>query len=259
MRFSLLFILIYRHESIKDLKDEISKRFLNLKQITSGFELLGLHLHVQHRVDFMEWAPSSALAATQAQRETGNRWFQGTEDAAADTTIIGISREEAEKKPYIASMGVYVFKKEILLNLTTIVRWRFPTANGFGSEIIHASTKEFFIKPPRFSFYDANKPMYTSRRTLPPSKINSSKVSDSIVSNGSFLNNCFIEHSIVGIRSWINSNVHLKDTMMLGADYYEIDAEVAALVAEGKVPIGIGEYTKIKYKTVPIGLIWGWV
>ncbi|XP_028118644.1 glucose-1-phosphate adenylyltransferase large subunit 3, chloroplastic/amyloplastic [Camellia sinensis] len=189
---------------------------------------------------------------------------------AVDTTVIGLPREEAEKKPYIASMGVYVFKKEILLNL---LRWRFPTANDFGSEIIPASAKEFFIKaylfndywedigtiksffeanlaltahPTRFSFYDANKPMYTSRRNLPPSKIDSSKIVDSIVSHGSFLNNCFIEHSVVGIRSRINSNVHLKDTVMLGADYYETDNEVAALVAEGRVPIGIGENTKIK-------------
>ncbi|XP_030536113.1 glucose-1-phosphate adenylyltransferase large subunit 3, chloroplastic/amyloplastic [Rhodamnia argentea] len=187
-----------------------------------------------------------------------------------DTTVLGLSRDEAKKKPYIASMGVYIFKKEILLNL---LRWRFPTANDFGSEIIPASANEFFIKaylfndywedigtirsffeanlaltehPPRFSFYDATKPIYTSRRNLPPSTIDSSKVVDSIVSHGSFLNNCFIEHSVVGIRSRINANVHLKDTVMLGADFYETNAEVAALVAEGKVPIGIGENTKIK-------------
>ncbi|KAK2631544.1 hypothetical protein EUGRSUZ_L02767 [Eucalyptus grandis] len=184
-------------------------------------------------------------------------------------------------------MGVYIFKKEILLNL---LRWRFPTANDFGSEIIPASASEFYTKlvtlgasinrfiekllqaylfndywedigtirsffeanlaltehPPRFSFYNATKPIYTSRRNLPPSKIDSSKVVDSIVSQGSFLNNCFIEHSVVDIRSRINANVHLKDTVMLGADFYEIDAEVAAQFAEGKVPIGIGENTKIK-------------
>ncbi|TXG71985.1 hypothetical protein EZV62_000564 [Acer yangbiense] len=189
---------------------------------------------------------------------------------AVDTTVLGLSKTEAEKKPYIASMGVYVFKKEILLNL---LRWRFPTANDFGSEIIPASAKEFLIKaylfndywedigtirsffeanlaltenPPRFSFYDAAKPMYTSRRNLPPSKIDKSKIVDSIISHGSFLNNCVIEHSVVGIRSRINSNVHLKDTVMLGADYYETDVEVASLLAEGRVPIGIGENTKIK-------------
>ncbi|KAI4378876.1 hypothetical protein MLD38_016298 [Melastoma candidum] len=187
-----------------------------------------------------------------------------------DTTVLGLSREEAQKKPYIASMGVYVFKKEILLNL---LRWRFPTANDFGSEIIPASAKEYYTKaylfndywedigtirsffeanlaltehPPRFSFYDATKPIYTSRRNLPPSKIDNSKIIDSIVSHGSFLTNCFIEHSVVGIRSRISSNVHLKDTVMLGADFYETDAEVAAQLAEGKVPIGIGDNSKIK-------------
>lgn len=187
-----------------------------------------------------------------------------------DTTVLGLSRDEAQKKPYIASMGIYVFKKEILLNL---LRWRFPTANDFGSEIIPASAAEFNIKaylfndywedigtiksffeanlaltehPPRFSFYDATKPIYTSRRNLPPSKIENSKIVDSIVSHGSFLTDCFVEHSVVGIRSRINSNVHLKDVVMLGADYYETEAEVASLVAEGRVPIGIGENSRIK-------------
>ncbi|CAD5190469.1 glucose-1-phosphate adenylyltransferase large subunit 3, chloroplastic/amyloplastic-like [Musa acuminata AAA Group] len=187
-----------------------------------------------------------------------------------DTSVLGLSKEEAAKNPYIASMGVYVFKKELLLNL---LRWRFPTANDFGSEIIPASAKEFFIKaylfndywedigtiksffeanlaltahPPRFSFYDATKPTYTSRRNLPPSKVDNSKIVDSIVSHGTFMDNCLIEHSVIGIRSRISSNVHLKDTVMLGADYYETDAETASLLAEGRVPIGIGENTKIR-------------
>ncbi|KAL6636956.1 hypothetical protein ACP70R_024528 [Stipagrostis hirtigluma subsp. patula] len=190
-----------------------------------------------------------------------------------DTTVLGLPEEEAKKKPYIASMGVYVFKKDILLNL---LRWRFPTANDFGSEIIPASAKEIDVKaylfndywedigtiksffeanlalteqPPRFSFYDADKPMYTSRRNLPPSMINNSKITDSIISHGCFLDNCRIEHSVVGIRSRIGSNVHLKarpDTVMLGADYYETDVERGELLAEGKVPIGIGENTTIQ-------------
>ncbi|KAF7813785.1 glucose-1-phosphate adenylyltransferase large subunit 3, chloroplastic/amyloplastic [Senna tora] len=187
-----------------------------------------------------------------------------------DTTVLGLSRDEAQKKPYIASMGVYVFRKEILLNL---LRWRFPTANDFGSEVIPASAREFYMKaylfndywedigtirsffeanlaltehPPRFSFYDAAKPTYTSRRNLPPSKIDNCKIVDSIISHGSFLTNSFIEHSVVGIRSRINSNVHFKDTVMLGADFYETDDEVSALLAEGKVPLGIGENAKIK-------------
>ncbi|KAI8557559.1 hypothetical protein RHMOL_Rhmol04G0020000 [Rhododendron molle] len=48
-----------RYKSLKDLKDEIFKRYMNLRDIASGFELLGMHRHVQHRVDFMEWAPGA--------------------------------------------------------------------------------------------------------------------------------------------------------------------------------------------------------
>ncbi|OAY77251.1 Glucose-1-phosphate adenylyltransferase large subunit 1, chloroplastic [Ananas comosus] len=187
-----------------------------------------------------------------------------------DTTVLGLSQDEAVKKPYIASMGVYLFKKELLLNL---LRWRFPTANDFGSEIIPACAKEFFIQaylfndywedigtiksffeanlaltahPPSFSFYDATKPMYTSQRNLPPTMMNNGKIVDSIVSHGCFISDCFIEHSVVGVRSRISSNVHLKDTVMLGADFYETEAEIASLVAEGRVPVGIGENAKIR-------------
>lgn len=189
---------------------------------------------------------------------------------AVDTTVLGLSPEDAKKKPYTASMGVYVFKKEILLN---ILRWRFPTANDFGSEIIPASAKEYFVKaylfddywedigtiksffdanlaltaqPAKFSFYDARKPIYTSPRNVPPTKVDNCKIVDSIVSHGCFLQNCSIEHSIIGIRSRIESDVSLKDAVMLGADYYETDAEVASILAEGRVPIGIGQNTKIR-------------
>lgn len=60
------------------------------------------------------------------------------------------------------------------------------------------------------------------------------------------MDKCRVEHSVVGIRSRIGSNVHLKDTVMLGADFYETDAERGDQLAEGKVPIGIGENTSIQ-------------
>lgn len=60
-----------------------------------------------------------------------------------DTTSFGLSREESLKSPYIASMGVYVFKTDILLNL---LKWRYPTSNDFGSEIIPAAVKEHNVQ-----------------------------------------------------------------------------------------------------------------
>jgi glucose-1-phosphate adenylyltransferase len=61
----------------------------------------------------------------------------------ADTTLLGLSPQEALKCPYVASMGVYVFKTDILLKL---LKWRYPTSNDFGSEIIPAAVKEHNVQ-----------------------------------------------------------------------------------------------------------------
>lgn len=61
----------------------------------------------------------------------------------ADTTHLGLSLQDALKTPYIASMGVYVFRTEILLKL---LRWRYPTSNDFGSEVIPAAVMEHNVQ-----------------------------------------------------------------------------------------------------------------
>lgn len=187
-----------------------------------------------------------------------------------DTTLLGLSRQEANESPYIASMGVYVFKKDILLKL---LKWRYPTANDFGSEIIPAAIieqnvqayifrdywedigtiKSFYDanlalakESPKFEFYDPKTPIFTSPRFLPPTKIDKCQIKDSIISHGCFLRECNIEHSIVGERSRLDSGVELKDTLMLGADYYQTESEIASLLAQGKVPMGIGKNAKIR-------------
>lgn len=74
-----------------------------------------------------------------------------------DTSLFGLSPQEALKSPYIASMGVYVFKTDVLLNL---LKWRYPTSNDFGSEIIPAAVKEYNVQVRnsssiyRFSYLD---------------------------------------------------------------------------------------------------------
>ncbi|XP_077220935.1 glucose-1-phosphate adenylyltransferase large subunit 1-like [Tasmannia lanceolata] len=187
-----------------------------------------------------------------------------------DTTLLGLSRQEATKSPYIASMGVYVFRTDTLLKL---LRWRYPTSNDFGSEIIPSAVKEHNVQaylfndywedigtiksffdanlaltdePPKFQFYDPMTPFFTSPRFLPPSKVEKCRIQNAIVSHGCFLRECSVQHSIVGIRSRLEYGVELKDSMMMGSDYYQTEAEIAALLAEGKVPIGVGQNTKIR-------------
>ncbi|KAJ4847727.1 Glucose-1-phosphate adenylyltransferase large subunit 4, chloroplastic/amyloplastic [Turnera subulata] len=187
-----------------------------------------------------------------------------------DTTVFGLSVQDAKKLSYIASMGIYSFKTDVLLKL---LRWHYPEANDFGSEIIPMSTidynvqahlfndywedigtiKSFFDanlaltdQSPKFHFFDPLKPIFTSPRFLPPTKIEKCRVKDSIISHGCFLRECSVEHSIVGIRSRLEYGVELKDTMMMGADYYETESERAASLAVGAVPLGVGQDSKIK-------------
>ncbi|KAI3673194.1 hypothetical protein L6452_39310 [Arctium lappa] len=186
-----------------------------------------------------------------------------------DTRLLGLSEDEALRNPYIASMGVYVFRTEVLLKL---LRWKYPSSNDFGSEIIPCAVADHNVQAYLFndywedigtikSFFDANlalteqfpkfdikdpkTPFFTSPRFLPPTKVERCRIIDAIISHGCFLRDCSVQHSVVGIRSRLDQGVQLKDTMMMGADYYQTDSEVAALIANGKVPIGVGENTKI--------------
>ncbi|KAK4282648.1 hypothetical protein QN277_014002 [Acacia crassicarpa] len=186
-----------------------------------------------------------------------------------DTAVLGLSAQEASKFPYIASMGIYLFKTDVLLNL---LRRHYPNANDFGSEVIPMATKDFNVQaylfngywedigtiksffdanmalmdqPPKFRLYDQSKPIFSRPRFLPPTKLEKCQVMNSLISDGCFLRECSIEHSIVGVRSRIDSGVKLKDTIMMGADFYQTEAEIAALLAEDNVPIGIGKDTKI--------------
>ena len=111
-----------------------------------------------------------------------------------DTTVLGLTREQAQEMPYIASMGIYVFKKKVLLEL---LNKTYPRANDFGSEVIPNAAKTMKVQaylfngywedigtiksffdanlalakdPARFEFYDAVNPIYTSPRFLPPAK-----------------------------------------------------------------------------------------
>ena len=83
-------------------------------------------------------------------------------------------------------------------------------------------------KPP-FSFYDEKFPIYTRARYLPPSKLVDAQITDSIVGEGSILKSCSIHHCVLGVRSRIESDVVLQDSLVMGSDFYESGEERLAL------------------------------
>ncbi|RZC66447.1 hypothetical protein C5167_010137 [Papaver somniferum] len=187
-----------------------------------------------------------------------------------DTTVLGLSPKKASESPYIASMGVYVFRTDVLLKL---LKSRYPTSNDFGSEIIPSAVKDLNVQaylfndywedigtiksffdanmalaaqPSSFDFSDPKTPFFTSPRFLPPTKVEKCRILNSIISHGCFLQECSVQNSVVGVRSRLEYGVELQDTMMMGADEYQTESEIAALLADGKVPVGVGHNTKIR-------------
>ncbi|HEX2226856.1 MAG TPA: glucose-1-phosphate adenylyltransferase [Candidatus Binatia bacterium] len=185
-----------------------------------------------------------------------------------DTTRLGLSPEKAREQPYIASMGIYVFERQALLNVLK------SPGTDFGKEVIPAAAKDYNVRAylfkdywedigtiesfyhanlalthqpvPPFSFYDEKAPIYTHSRHLPPTKLLDSHVNESMVGEGCILKECTITHSVIGIRSRIETDCVIHDALLMGADYYESPLERAQVLESGKVPLGIGANTTIQ-------------
>jgi glucose-1-phosphate adenylyltransferase len=187
-----------------------------------------------------------------------------------DTGILGLSPGEALAMPFIASMGIYVFKKEVLVQLLQEAIER----TDFGKEIIPDSADRFNVQAflfkdywedigtieafyeanlaltrqpqPPFSFHDENAPIYTRARYLPPSKLLDCHVRQSIIGEGCILKDCRIEHSVLGVRSRVESGCLIEDSLLMGADFYQPFAEREQEIASGEIPLGIGAGTTVR-------------
>ncbi|HEY9613485.1 glucose-1-phosphate adenylyltransferase [Allocoleopsis sp.] len=187
-----------------------------------------------------------------------------------DTTALGLDSEPAQKMPYIASMGIYVFKKDVLIDLLN----RSPDQTDFGKEIIPASAKDYNVQAylyngywedigtiesfydanlaltqqprPPFSFYEERAPIYTRARYLPPTKLLDCQVTESMIGEGCILKQCRINHSVLGIRSRIEAGCIIEDTLIMGADFYEPFAERQSDCDTTQVPLGIGSNSTIR-------------
>lgn len=189
---------------------------------------------------------------------------------AVDTTTLGLSPEKAKEKPYIASMGIYVFNKDVLVKLLQDA----PEQTDFGKEIIPNSAKDFNLQvhlfdgywedigtikafydanlaltqqpEPPFSFYNEKSPIYTRSRYLPPSKLLDCQVTESMIAEGCILKKSRIHHCVLGLRTRIEADCVIEDTMVMGADYYEPFSERKSGSQKGGIPLGIGTNSIIR-------------
>ncbi len=163
-------------------------------------------------------------------------------------------------KPFVASMGVYVFSRDVLLEAieqdgaTDFGRQIIPAALGRHRVHAHlfrgywadvgtvASFYEANIMLTRpgapFKFYDPRCPIYTHARFLPGARLSDCAAREAIIAEGCYLDCCTIEQSIVGIRTHIQSGVTIRRSVLLGADFYEADDEAPARGDNPRLGIG---------------------
>ena len=165
-------------------------------------------------------------------------------------------------REYIASMGIYIFNREVLQEVL-----QDDSNVDFGKDIIPKSIQRrtvsayffdgywedigtihsFYLAnialtdaTPSFNFYDEQAPIYTNRRHLPSTKVNSSSVRSSILAEGSIIDDSELDRTIVGIRSIISGGSRIYQSILMGADYYESDASRSENERLGIPNVGIG-------------------
>src|SRR5689334_1643753 len=157
-------------------------------------------------------------------------------------------------KPFLASMGIYVFSREVLYDVLQKNR-----GVDFGREVIPAALTKHRVHAYVFrgywadvgtvrSFYDANllltarnppfeffhprRPIYTRPRFLPAARQYDCHVDEALVAEGAYLDSCEVKNSVIGVRTSIHRGAKVTRSILLGADYYEDQY--------GELPLGVG-------------------
>jgi glucose-1-phosphate adenylyltransferase len=159
-----------------------------------------------------------------------------------------------QDRPFLASMGIYLFKKKVLIEclendlgdfgrdiLPAEVDRRRVQAHIFGGYWRDIGTIRAFydahmdmVRPdPPFDFYDSDWPFYTHPRYLPGARLDNVRFTRSILAEGSRISDSTVEDSIVGVRT-ILRRATIRRSLVMGADYY------APGDGDGVPPVGIG-------------------
>lgn len=163
---------------------------------------------------------------------------------------------------YLASMGIYLFGRDALerslADATLVDFGRHVIPRALGEMRIHAhpyrgywedvgTIRSYYeanlalCQPvPPFDFYEASRPVYTHPRFLPATKVEECSVTRALMSEGCIVVGAHVENSVIGIRSRIGKGAQIRNSLVLGADYYETLDEIERASSRGVPPLGIG-------------------
>ncbi len=263
--------------------DAVRKQSIEIRQANPKYTLIlaGDHLYrmdyrkfVQQHVDSgadvtvavqpvpRDVAPSLGILKLDDQ----NNIIEFKEKPKTDEALDVMASWPGSERPFMASMGIYVFNTDVLFELLD------GQGNDFGRDIIPqamdthrlhgfifegywediGTIQRFYqvnldmARPDaEFDFYSANAPIYTRPRFMPASEVDGTTLDNVLLTDGCRISKSTINRAVIGLRSIIRANTKIDSTIIMGADYYETEAMLAKNARKGIPDVGIGKGSTI--------------
>jgi glucose-1-phosphate adenylyltransferase len=257
--------------------DAVRKQALEIREANTDYVLIlaGDHLYRMDYRRFVEYHMDSGADVTVAVQPVGdseapslgilklspdNQIISFTEKPPRDK-LSGLESRTEHDKPFMGSMGIYVFKTEALFELLHGI------GDDFGHDIVPAAMKNHRVMGyvfddfwedigtirrfyelnlqlaspnPPFDFYDPDRPIFTRARFLPGSRIEGAHMHHVLLGDGCRIQDATVRYSVVGLRSMVCRGVTIHRTVMMGADFYETEANREENRRLGRPDIGVG-------------------
>lgn len=216
-----------------------------------------------------EEAPGFGILKTDAEHRITEFYEKPKIDNLAGKESPVTPELEAQGRIYLASMGIYIFNSHALqeeldsnpqdhdfgkqiipraIGSRSVVAYPFTGYwNDIGTVRSFFETNIMLAQPkPEFNLYDANMPLYTNARMLPPVKINRSRIEHAIIGEGSVIVDSEISNAVIGVRTYVAAGSRIDRAVMMGADYYPWQDPSERNPVQGPINPGIGEGTVIQ-------------
>lgn len=262
--------------------DAVRKQILEIRSTRSPYVLILAGDHLYH-MDYaamarLHWEKNADITvAVQPvsasdtarfgilKRDADMRLTDFAEKPTNPQILSGLVSRDDPEKPYLGSMGIYLFKTDVLFSLLENGAF-----DDFGGDVIpnaistHAvygydfegywedigTIRSFYetnlalTRPDSpFNFYETNRPIYSHPRYLPGSIVENSRLEHVLLAEGCCIQNAEIKDSIIGLRSQIRNGVKISNSIIMGADYF--DRTESDSLQDGIIPIGIGPGSSI--------------
>ena len=263
--------------------DAVRKQSIEIRQAGSKYTLIlaGDHLYRMDYRKFVNQHVDSGADVTVAVQpvardvapslgilklDTDQNITEFKEKPKTDEALDVMASWPGEERPFMASMGIYVFNTDVLFELLE------GRGNDFGRDILPQAMKSSHLQgfiyegywedigtiqrfyqvnldmaqpDAPFDFYSAQAPIYTRPRFLPASEVNGAMLNNVLLTDGCRISKSTVNDAVIGLRSIIKARTEIDATIIMGADYYESEDMLSENEQKGIPDIGIGEGSSI--------------